>query len=391
MTTTSDLLPQSSGSASIGVNQVNGIGGMSSTIRPYNHIHVNSGVFHNPYGSSGVIRFTGSQFEVSVDGGRTFSNVALIGGNNGEVYFNDNGSMTTNQNFTFVRFGPGEATVGVSGVIDLRSRTILRGSTASNPGSGVARIIGVDLARNPLLGVLSSGSFMPRVFQPALFNKQIFMIFPNTGGTIDSFGNTLTSVGTATHPTPNVNSGVMVNQVTGGTAGNTAGTGSAALLFFRGGLSGINTGFFFATRMTLPDATYDRIRVFCGLTTGTLATAVGSDDFAGDYCGFQYSNVRGDLNWQFVTKDNSTQRRQETNIFCSGQRIYDMYIYSPPFPSNGAIYWTLQDITNNTEVNGTAILNLPRINQAMRSGLQMSNVVAVARNIRYTHLYTSGE
>lgn len=390
MFSTGDLLPQSSGSAAIGVN-TDGQNPISTDIRPYSQIHVNSGVFHNNYGSSGVIRFGANTLQVSVDGGLTFSTVSSIQGGDGQVYFNDNGDINTSPSFTFVRFGPGEATVGISGVLDIRSRSMMPGITASLPGSGITRVIGVDLARNQFIGMLSSGVRMPTVVQPALFNRQLFMAYPNTGTTIGVWGNAVTSVGTVSHPTPNVNSGVMVNLLSGATAGNTAGTGSSALLFFRGGLSGINTGFFYASRITLPDATYDRVRVFCGLTTGTLAASVGSDDFSGDYAGFQFSNVRGDLNWQFVTKDNTTQSRQNTNVFCSGQRVYDMYMYSPPFPNNGAIYWTIQDITNNTEVNGLAFNNLPRVNQAMRAGLQLSNVVAVARNIRFAHLYTSGE
>lgn len=386
---TGDLLPQSSGSAAIGVNTDGRL--PNGPIKPYSHVHMNSGVFHNPFGSSGIIRFGATQIEISVDGGKTYSVPLILNGAPGEVYYNNNGTIDTNPNFTFQRANPVEASVGISGVLDLRSRSALRGLTVAAPSSGITRLLGVNLAGRAHLGTMSSGQFVPQVLQSALFNSQKFMAYPSTGSTIDTWGNTLTSVGTVTHPTVTVGSGYMANLVSGATAGNTAGTGSAALLFFRGGLSGTNTGFFFATRITLPDATNDRIRIFAGLTTSTFATAAGSDNFAGDYAGFQYSNARGDLNWQFVVKDNTTQSIQNCGIFCSGSRIYDMYIYSPPYPNNGAIYWTLQDQSNNTEVNGYQFNNLPRVNQAMRAGFQMSNVVAVARNIRFLHLYCESE
>lgn len=83
---TGDLIPRSSGSASLGVEQI-GLDGFSTDIRPFAHVHMNSGIFHDPLmGLSGVIRFTkddghffpellifpGEGFEFSVDGGRTY-------------------------------------------------------------------------------------------------------------------------------------------------------------------------------------------------------------------------------------------------------------------------------------------------------------------------------
>lgn len=76
MFNTGDLLPQASGSASIGVNQTNG--SPTSTILPYNHVHMISGVWHDQSGQSGVLRYNRAAggFEVSIDGGATFSLVA---------------------------------------------------------------------------------------------------------------------------------------------------------------------------------------------------------------------------------------------------------------------------------------------------------------------------
>jgi hypothetical protein len=73
-----DLVPTVSGRSNLGVDVgVNGPNAFDITsIRPFNHVHQISGVFHDPfYGGSGVLRFSDplNCFEVSVDGGLTFN------------------------------------------------------------------------------------------------------------------------------------------------------------------------------------------------------------------------------------------------------------------------------------------------------------------------------
>ena len=79
-----DLWPQVSGSASLGAEMTND--GFTGEIRPLAHVHMNSGVWHDPFGSSGVLRFShgletatvstingkSPGFEVSHDGGKTY-------------------------------------------------------------------------------------------------------------------------------------------------------------------------------------------------------------------------------------------------------------------------------------------------------------------------------
>ncbi len=78
-----DLWPAASGTASLGVDQTTGPeGGFSTEIRPFNHIHLTSGVWHTHLlCQSGVIRFSQvlQAFEVSVDGGLTYA-ILSVGG-----------------------------------------------------------------------------------------------------------------------------------------------------------------------------------------------------------------------------------------------------------------------------------------------------------------------
>lgn len=75
----SDLIPTASGEASLGVNSGPNEGAFSaSSIAPFNHMHMLSGVIHDPLtGQSGVIRFSqaAGAFQGSIDGGRTFFNI----------------------------------------------------------------------------------------------------------------------------------------------------------------------------------------------------------------------------------------------------------------------------------------------------------------------------
>src|SRR6188474_1120360 len=75
-----DLIPISSGLANLGIDV--GINGQESfditTLAPFNHIHMISGVFHDPLlGQSGVVRYSraAASFQVSVDGGLTFNDL----------------------------------------------------------------------------------------------------------------------------------------------------------------------------------------------------------------------------------------------------------------------------------------------------------------------------
>jgi hypothetical protein len=79
-----DLVPTTSGFANLGVNvDSNAQNAFDITsIRPFNHIHMVSGVFHDPvHGQSGVFRFNqqAGAFQISVDGGLTFQNLSANG------------------------------------------------------------------------------------------------------------------------------------------------------------------------------------------------------------------------------------------------------------------------------------------------------------------------
>jgi hypothetical protein len=80
-----DLVPSVSGFANLGINvSSNGRNAFDiTTLRPFGNVHLVSGVFHDPlHGQSGVLRYNRQLpgFEISVDGGLTFNQVATGAG-----------------------------------------------------------------------------------------------------------------------------------------------------------------------------------------------------------------------------------------------------------------------------------------------------------------------
>jgi hypothetical protein len=74
-----DLIPGISGQSHLGVDGSLGDAFDITTLAPFGHIHLVSGVFHDPImGQSGVLRYNRQRasFQVSVDGGLTFNDIA---------------------------------------------------------------------------------------------------------------------------------------------------------------------------------------------------------------------------------------------------------------------------------------------------------------------------
>jgi len=380
-----DIVPSASGTSHLGVEARGASNFSIDSLAPFGHIHQLSGVFHNENGTSGVIRFGISAFEFSTDGGITFSSPAAVGGDNRDVLFNNNGAIAGDS--LGLTFDATPNILGVSGAIQVAKTDLVRENFTS-PGSGIVELRAINLAERPMFGASTSGQQLPYFFQPSLFSRFIFMAYTSNSTTISSYGNSLTSNGTVSHPAATSASGFMVNIVSAATANSTASTGSNTTQFVRGASSGMNTGFFYATRITLPDANLDAGRVFVGLVNGTMVSSVAADDPGNNHCGFSFSTIQANpKNWFFSTRNTTARSTQDTGISCSGNRIWDMYLYCPPAPNNEVIYWTLRDVSWNRLSNGYAINRLPNKGSLMRAGVALNNITASARNIRFTHIY----
>jgi hypothetical protein len=259
-------------------------------------------------------------------------------------------------------------------------------ATPSAPSSGLVQyaqqIAGISTPR-----IRSELGIHRLAFDPVGGSELI--ITPSTSTSLGNLGNSITTTGTISHPTITTTGGRVGVVTSAASVAATAGTSSAAQLYIRGNNTGPYQGFSLDGLFSFPDATYNQTgastgsRNFIGFTDQTLATMVGADNPAGNYCGFFRCSVNGGLehsSWRFVTKDGTTQNLADTGVTFTATNIYELSIFVPP--ASSAVYWSIRNVTAGTAVvSGSTSTNVPSALSVLRSGMQVGTVDAVARAI----------
>jgi hypothetical protein len=268
-------------------------------------------------------------------------------------------------------------------------------ATPATPAAGTLKFYAKSLGGRMLMRQLGpSGLSTP--LQPSFFQNFIVLIGTSAGGILSFMGTTLTTVGTISHPVVSEAYGLMANILSGGAAGNTAGTGTQLTLFLRGSLGG--GGFFFAARVAFPDASYDETgassgtRIFVGFTSLTMAAVVGSNEPTGHHAGFQRLHVNGsltDTNWFFYTSNGASHDRVDTGLPFIPGKIYDTYIFCAP--TGAVVSWRMDNLTDGTSAEGSTSTYLPAGDVLLRAGAQLQTVNGVARNIRFQRIYIESD
>jgi hypothetical protein len=268
-------------------------------------------------------------------------------------------------------------------------------ATPSIPDPGKLKFYAKSLGGRMLLRQLGpSGLSTP--LQPSFFQNFIVLIGPSATSAMSSIGNTLTSVGTISHPNPSEALGYMANIATSTTANITAGTGTTGTLWLRGALGG--GGFFFAARVAFPDSNYNETgtgtgsRVFVGMTGLTMAQAAATNDPSASTAGFHRSHINGaltDENWHFLTSNANTTERVDTGIAFLPNKVYDAYIFCAP--SGNVISWRIDNVSDGLTASGETSNFLPNPVVLMRAGAQLQTINAVVRNLRIQRLYIESD
>ena len=230
----------------------------------------------------------------------------------------------------------------------------------------------------------SSGSGY--ALQPALFSKMVMGLTTGGGTTINGIGTTVTNDTTVSHPAAGEVFGYMANFATAATLNDTAGTSSVNTTFFRGS-AGVANGFFFSARVGVVDTA--SVRTFVGLANQTIATMVGNDNPAGHHIGFQFSTNRADANWQFTTKDNTTQNVVNTTMPFTTNNVYELSFSCTSKCTT--VNWQIDNLTTGTRLQGSTASNLPGGSTSLRQVLGVSALTATAKNIRMQHVYTEAD
>jgi hypothetical protein len=259
----------------------------------------------------------------------------------------------------------------------------------STPSSGTMALYARRVAGH-YLPKYAGPSGLSSPVQPAIFQNSLWLVQPNTTTSVSAVGGAVTSTGTISTITPGANTyGLCSNFVTAATAASTAGTGqSVAPLNTSTTVIG-NGGFFCVQRLFFPDANYGTgatgARMFVGVTSNTLAVAVGADNPTGSRMGFSFSTNRGDTNWQFSTKDGTTENLIDTGMAFTVNVLYDFYVTMLEDGIN--CFWRIDDLTNSVTHEGTTTANLPASSTYMRGGFQIATLTTTARNVRMKKIY----
>jgi hypothetical protein len=262
------------------------------------------------------------------------------------------------------------------------------------PAAGNLKLYAKTVSGRTMLKVIGpNGVDYP--LQPSLFQNQVAIINVQSGTTSNYFGTNRATIGTGVTAAFNENYGYMGGWSTGTTSGTPAGIGSIAGQFARGSVAGGANGFFMNIRGALQDASYGSgatgARIFVGMTDQTLATSVASQNPSGNRVGFSFDTGRGDTDWMVTTRDGSTETLADSGMVFSGAKAYDWYLYVPPYPSNATIYWRIDNMSDNTSVEGSTGTTLPAGSTALRTNLAIRNLSAVSRTISYQRIYVESD
>ncbi len=247
-------------------------------------------------------------------------------------------------------------------------------------------------AAKPLLEVLDTdGARYP--LQPSLLEKTVFMMTPNATTSALYLGSAGTSAGTLSTVAPATVGSALFPITTGFSTGTTAAT-VAGLRMTNNAFRHSNLGgFYLGCHLGLPDASYDQSgastgsRIFVGMSDQT--SMVGSDNPSGNYAGFMRNNVNGGYlhsNWQFVTKNGTTQTLTDTGMAFTPQNMYAFYVHSK-LGVPGTIFWTIKNLTTGSSQSGSVSATLPSTTANLGPVVQIINVNAVARILRVAKVY----
>lgn len=259
----------------------------------------------------------------------------------------------------------------------------------STPASGTTLLYARSVSGRSMIKY-AGASGLNSPLQPAIFQNSLWLVQPNTTSSVSAVGGAVTSVGAISTITPSANTfGLCTNFASTAVANATCGTGQALgpLNTSSGVMS--NGGFFFVTRLWFPDADYGAgatgSRIYVGLTSNTMAVSATSDNPVGSRIGFAISTKLSEANWMLTTKDGATETRIDTGMAFAVDTLYDFYLFMAP--SNTSVQWRIDDLSNNTVVEGSTIDTLPASSTYMRGGFQLSTLTTVARNVRMKKIY----
>lgn len=192
------------------------------------------------------------------------------------------------------------------------------------------------------------------------------MGWASVGGLWSQVGDNPSHTGTQTFIAPTATEGPMFNMASSASLG--ADAGENGQLNYWNARNPI-----LRVRVKLQESA--AMRVWIGFSDQTLSTMVASDNPAGNYAAFRFSTDASDVNWQAVTKDNTTQGITDTGkAFDTAVHALEVIVDN----DNSKVYFLIDDA-----LVATRTANLPGTGLALRYVCGLETREAVAKNIRF--------
>ncbi|BAY23698.1 hypothetical protein NIES2100_34900 [Calothrix sp. NIES-2100] len=302
--------------------------------------------------------------------------------------------VTTNTNQTIT----GQKTISTQNIA-------ASGSKPSAPSAGNVLEYSTSIAGRvfPIWQTPDSREF---IAQTGLARNPVVIFHPVDGtSSIGTYGQFATRVGSISHITPSDDSVPFMFNLAAASYTNTFVTPNTtnyfcnlstnSRIYCRGSSSNGFGGFFYFTRIYLPDVSYPSTRIFLGMYSRNPSTdnkgffdgyVTSTDTPDGNFAGFQYSAIRGDSEWQFTTKDGTTQNVTAiTGATFAVQKLLDFYIYCPR--AGSTISYQINNLTDSVSYTGSTSTNLPTANEFLGGGFQLRATAVNGSNIRCFRLY----
>lgn len=225
--------------------------------------------------------------------------------------------------------------------------------------------------------------------QPSLFSRRVALLTPSNTTSVQAIGGLWTTQTTLSHASWNENYGFGTTFTVAATTNSQSGAYMTNLEYGRGTTSSGAGGFFSVARIATTGTTYGSgatgSRIAVGMSNQLGTVLCNNDDNASHAALFMYSTPRNDINWQFQTKDGTTQNVIDTGMAFAASKQYDMYIYTPP--GGSSIYWRIDNLTDGTSQQGSTSSNLPDGSTALRPAVIVRTLEAFTRVLQLNYYY----
>lgn len=161
----------------------------------------------------------------------------------------------------------------------------------------------------------------------------------------NTLGVATATTGTWSTPAATTATGFIQQNTTGTTSGNTASVSSTDARWVRGDNANPWCGYWFHAIVGFPSAAYSSSRILIGMTSNSVATALGADNPTGERHAFKLLNGTGNFLLS-IRSGSGTEETADSGIALVQNNVYEFFICARP--NGGFCFGEVRNITAGT-------------------------------------------